>query len=91
MQKSKIKDINQKLKTEFKLRLYRYCLRVIKFLRELPRDYIFQTIGQQLLRSATSIVANYIEAKASSSKKDFLNYFNIALKSSNETLFWLFY
>jgi four helix bundle protein len=37
-------------------------LEVIKFLEALPKDYISQTIGKQLLRSATSIGANIIEA-----------------------------
>ena len=43
----------------------------------------------QLVRSATSIGANIVEAKASSSKKDFIKYFDIALKSANETKYWL--
>jgi four helix bundle protein len=42
-----------------------------------------------LLRSGTSIIANYIEGQAASSKKDFTNYFNISLKSANETKLWL--
>jgi four helix bundle protein len=41
------------------------------------------------LRSATSIGANIIEAKSASSKKDFIKYFGIALKSANETIYWL--
>ena len=43
----------------------------------------------QLLRSGTSIIANYIEGQAASSKKDFTNYFNISLKSANESKLWL--
>jgi len=41
------------------------------------------------LRSATSIGANIVEAKAGSSKKDFRNFYTIALKSANETKYWL--
>jgi four helix bundle protein len=41
------------------------------------------------LRSGTSIGANYIEAQASSSKRDFINFFHYSLKSANETKFWL--
>ena len=44
---------------------------------------------QPRMRSACSIGANIMEAKASSSKKDYMNYFSIALKSANETIFWL--
>ncbi|MBU4212931.1 MAG: four helix bundle protein [Verrucomicrobia bacterium] len=46
-------------------------------------------IGDQLLRSGTSIGANYIEAQAASSKKDFTNFFHHSLKSANESEFWL--
>ena len=42
-----------------------------------------------MLRSATSIGANIIEAQAASSKRDFVNFLNHALKSGNETKFWL--
>ena len=43
----------------------------------------------QLLRSATSIGANVVEGKAGSSKKDWKNFYVIALKSANETKYWL--
>jgi len=46
-------------------------------------------IADQLIHSATSIGANVIEAKASSSKLDYLRFFQIALKSANETKYWL--
>ena len=43
----------------------------------------------QLVRSATSIGANIVEGGSSTSKKEFINYFQIALKSASETLYWL--
>jgi four helix bundle protein len=46
-------------------------------------------VANQLLRSATSVGANHVEAKGSSSKKDFTNFFSHALKSANESLYWL--
>ena len=46
-------------------------------------------MGDQLLRSATSVGANLIEAKSSSSKRDFIKFYEIALKSANETKYWL--
>jgi len=55
----------------------------------LPYEGTTNILGDQLLRSSTSIGANIIEAQAGSSKKDFTNYLNHALKSSNETKFWL--
>ncbi|MBN1756079.1 four helix bundle protein, partial [bacterium] len=46
-------------------------------------------IGDQLLRSGTSILGNYIEGQSASSKKDFTNHFNTSLKSANESKLWL--
>lgn len=74
---------------DIKQRTYRYALDVIRFLDELPHDYAVQTMGKQLLRSATSIGANIVEAQAASSRKDFANFYSYALKSSNESKFWL--
>ena len=79
----------EKIKKEFKKRLYDFTLRLIKFLDKLPDDNVSRRIGDQLLRSGTSIIANYIEGQAASSKKDFTNYFNISLKSANESKLWL--
>lgn len=80
---------NAKIKKEFKKRLYDFTLRLIEFLDKLPDDNVSRRIGDQLLRSGTSIIANYIEGQAASSKKDFTNYFNISLKSANESKLWL--
>ena len=74
---------------DIKQRTYHFALDVMTFLDALPDSYVTRTVGQQLLRSATSIGANIIEAQASSSKRDFANFYNHALKSSNETKFWL--
>jgi four helix bundle protein len=74
---------------DLKKRIYAYAIDIIKFLRELPKDYISQTIGKQLLRSATSIGANITEGQSASSKKEFVNFYNYSLKSANETKFWL--
>jgi four helix bundle protein len=79
---------NQNLKFKIKLkdRAYNYSIKIIKFLGILPKDTSPQVITRQLLRSATSIGANIIEAQASSSKKDFANFLNQSLKSANENL-----
>jgi len=75
-------------KNEFKKRLYDFTLKLIKFLDKLPSDNISRRIGDQLLRSGTSIIGNYIEGQAASSKKDFTNFFNTSLKSANESKLW---
>lgn len=53
------------------------------------QDHNLWPIVDQLIRSSTSIGANVIEAKSSSSKRDYLKFFEIALKSANETKYWL--
>jgi len=78
-----------KFKNEFKRRLYNWVLRLIKFIDKLPKDSVCSVMGKQLLRSGTSILANYIEANSSSSKKDFINFFTHSLKSANESKVWL--
>lgn len=78
----------EKFKKEFKRRLYDLSLNTIKFLDKLPNDNVSRRIGDQLLRSVTSIIGNYVEGQAASSKKDFTNYFNISLKSANESKLW---
>jgi len=55
----------------------------------LSKDISGQTIARQLVRSGTSITANIREAKAASSKKDYINFYHHALKSANETELWL--
>jgi four helix bundle protein len=76
-------------KEEFKRRIKAYIIRLVSFLSSLPRGPVIKEILSQLMRSGTSIGANYYEASAASSKKDFQNYFNHSLKSANETKFWL--
>ena len=78
-----------KFKNEFKRRLYNFILKLISFLEKLPKDRITQVIVDQLMRSGTSIMGNYIEAQASSSRKDFTNFFNHSLKSANESKLWV--
>lgn len=78
-----------KFKNEFKVRLYNFVLRLIRFIDTLPKSSTNDVMGKQLLRSGTSILANYIEANSASSKKDFINFFTHSLKSANESKVWL--
>lgn len=87
--KFKRQNYNSKPKTELKYRAYQFSLEIIKLVSSFPNQKIYWTIGDQLLRSATSIGANIIEAKSSSSKRDFIKFYEIALKSANETKYWL--
>lgn len=90
-QSAKIKYQNQtkKLKPELRYRAFYLSIDIIKFLEKLDYKQSIKIISDQLIRCVTSIGANIVEAKSSSSKKEFLNYFQIALKSANETKYWL--
>lgn len=76
-------------KNDFNKRIYKYALNVIKFVDKLPKDSTSQVMAKQLIRSGTSVSANIIEAKAASSKKDYINFYLHALKSANESKLWI--
>jgi four helix bundle protein len=90
-QKSNLKSQkhSSKIKNEFMERCYNFSIAVIKLTIKLPEKRVYWTVSDQLIRSATSIGANIIEGKSASSKKDFIRYYEIALKSANETKYWL--
>ena len=81
---------NSNLKNNVKQRAYLFSIDIVKFVKDLPNSRIYWVIGDQLLRAATSIAANLIEAISSSSRRDFIKFYEIALKSANETKYWLF-
>lgn len=85
----KSQNYNAKVKTDLKQRCYYFSLQVIELMNHIPNKRSAWIISDQLIRSATSIGANLVEAKASSSRKEFKKFNEIALKSANETRYWL--
>ena len=79
----------EKFKKDFAQRLIKFSLNTILLCRDLKKDPILWAIADQLIRSAISIGANVVEAKSSSSRRDYIKYFEIALKSANEAKYWL--
>lgn len=79
----------KEFKKMLKLRAFNLARNIMKLTDKFPQKRSVWVISDQLLRSATSIGANIIESQAASSKKDFINFLNHALKSGNETKFWL--
>ena len=80
---------NKNIKQTFIERAFDFSLNVIKMTDYLPKIRSCWVITDQLIRSATSVGANMVEAKAASSKKDYINFYTHALKSANETVYWL--
>ena len=76
-------------KEEFKKRIMKYVVRLIRFLKCIPADPVTDEIKKQVVRSGSSVGANYFESVSASSKKDFMLFFRHSLKSANETSYWL--
>lgn len=70
-------------------RTFRFSKEAIAFVKNLPKSIPTPEIAKQLLRSASSIGANYIEANESLSKKDFFMRVKICRKEAKETIYWL--
>jgi four helix bundle protein len=70
---------------DLKGRCYKFSLSLISFIDTLPNQRSCWIITDQVLRSGTSIGANLVEGTASSSRLEFKKFYEIALKSSNET------
>lgn len=85
----KAQNHNSKLRADLRYRSFQFSLQIIELVKGFPDNKIYRIFTDQLLRSATSIGANIIEAKSSSSRREFLKYYEISLKSANETIYWL--
>ena len=79
----------EKFKSDFIKRLVNFSLKILKLTGLIKKEPNLWSLSDQLIRCSTSIGANVVEAKSSSSKKEYINYFQISLKSANETKYWL--
>jgi four helix bundle protein len=76
-------------KEELKLRTKKFALMIIKLVEDLPNTLPGRTIGNQIIRSGTSVAANYRSACRSRSNADFISKITIVEEECDETLFWL--
>jgi four helix bundle protein len=72
-----------------KLRTKDFALRIIKLFQALPRSDEARIIGKQLLRSGTSVGANYRAACRSRSRAEFLARLGVVVEEIDETVYWL--
>ncbi len=77
------------LADKLKVRTKDFALRVIRMTEALPRNHAGKILGQQVLRSATSIGANYREAYRARSTAEFLSKMGDCLREIEETAYWL--
>lgn len=74
---------------EFQQRTKTLALRVVRLVRALPKSQESRVFGQQLLRSATSVAANYRASCRARSRSEFLAKLGIVEEEADETCFWL--
>lgn len=77
------------MKYQLEERVEEFGEQVIDFVKKIKLTLITRPIIEQLVRSGTSIGANYFEANGASSKKDFINKIYISKKEAKETQHWL--
>lgn len=70
-------------------RTFQFSRSIVLFARDLWKYSEGRILAQQLIRAATSVGANVTEGRESSSRKQFVQYLQIALRSARETAFWL--
>jgi four helix bundle protein len=74
---------------ELRNRTKRFALRIIRLFRHLPRTTEAQVLGKQVLRSGTSVGANYRAAGRGRSKAEFIAKIGIVVEEADETVFWI--
>jgi four helix bundle protein len=74
---------------EMKNRTKAYANRIVKVCSALPGNWVAQTLGKQLLRSGTSVGANYRAVCRAKSNPDFINKLRIVEEECDESLFWM--
>jgi four helix bundle protein len=79
----------QNAETDLAARTKNFARRIIRLYIALPKETVAQVLGKQLLRSETSIGANYREARRGRSKAEFISKIGDCLKEADETAYWL--
>jgi four helix bundle protein len=74
---------------QLKQRTKSFALRIIRMTQALPRTKEADVIGRQVLRSATSIAANYRAAGRARSKAEFIAKLGVVIEETDETVLWL--
>ena len=76
-------------KDEMKTRTKQFALEVMRQVESLPKGKTADILGRQLIRSGTSVGANYRSACRAQSTADFISKMGIVEEEADETLFWL--
>lgn len=79
----------QNKRRDLRERTFKFARRIIRLFVSLDKDTLAQTLGRQVLRSGTSVGANYREADQARSKLEFIAKIGDCLKEADETQYWL--
>ena len=74
---------------ELKNRSKQFAIRIVKLFRSLPRTEEARVIGKQVLRSVTSVAANYRAVCRARSKPEFIARIGVVVEEADETVLWL--
>lgn len=74
---------------EMKARTKQFALRILKLVQSLPINLVTEVIGKQLLRSGTSVGANYRASCRAKSTADFINKLAIVEEEADESIYWM--
>jgi four helix bundle protein len=74
---------------DLKFRSKTFALNIIKLVKSLPEDRIGRVLGNQILRSGTSVAANYRSACKARSIADFISKITVVEEEADETTLWL--
>ena len=80
---------NREFKVKLEERTLQFAINIVRFCGYLPKNSMTEILIRQLLKSGTSIGANYREANRAESKKDFIHKIGIVEKEASETEYWL--
>jgi len=85
----KAENMSEQKPQDLKIRTKQFALRIIRLYTSLPKTTEAQVIGKQVLRSGTSVGAQYREAQRAKSDADFINKVEGSLQELDETGYWL--
>jgi len=74
---------------DLQLRTKKFALNILKFIEQLPNNRVGWTLTDQIVRSSTSVGANYRAVCRARSDKEFISRMGIVIEEADETLYWL--
>src|SRR5947208_7935827 len=84
-----MEDVSHSRPEELRDRTKQFAIRVVRLFKALPRTDEARVLGRQVLRSGTSVAANYRAVCRARSRADFISKLSVVTEEADETVFWL--